>query len=80
MKQYTVLAVYTDNYQRYAENVEAENPVHAEVLVRQEVAPLELAVAGVIEGNHECADAPYVVTNEGDALYPPEGVPEGWTP
>ena len=54
-KPFTVLALYEDNLQRYADSVEAENAEEAEQLVTA-AAPEPILVAGVIRGNHDCAD------------------------
>jgi hypothetical protein len=53
--QYTVVAVYAETMQRYAESVEAEGPAEAERIVREN-APDDIIVAGVIEGVHDCVD------------------------
>jgi hypothetical protein len=58
LKDYTVLAVYADQPQRYAETVQAPDPRAAEHLVRDR-APAPLLVAAVIEGTPTLADVQY---------------------
>lgn len=54
MKTYTVVAVYADNHQRYADTFEAKNPEGAEkkaqALAKKEEAS-ELIIAAVFEGD-----------------------------
>jgi hypothetical protein len=56
-KQYTVIGLYSDNMQRYAETVWATSPFEAEYKagerVREQDDSLSLIVAGVLEGQHE---------------------------
>ena len=57
LKQYTVVGVYADNdYQRFADCVEAEDPQQAEYLVVNSAVG-ELIVAGVFEGDITAVDA-----------------------
>jgi len=48
-KTYTVVGIYEDNRQRYAEFVEAESPEDAEEQVHQCIE-VPIAIAAVIEG------------------------------
>lgn len=55
MKTYTVIALYEDSFQRYADSVDADSPADAE-RIAQENAPEPILVAGVVEGEHMCVD------------------------
>ena len=52
---YTVVGLYTENGQRYAESVEAANPAEAEKAVLHQ-AEEELVIAGVFEGELQTVD------------------------
>lgn len=51
MAMYTVLAIYADNEQRFAESVEAETPEDAEEMICAQYPGL--IVAGVVAGEVE---------------------------
>jgi hypothetical protein len=53
-RTYTVLGFYPATGQRFATAVQADNAEDAEASCLREYE--ELAVVGVIGGNHECAD------------------------
>lgn len=71
MDTYTVFAVYADQPQRYATNVQAASAYDAECIARDE-APSDLLVAAVVLGNHRPVDVEYITTGETDALDPRE--------
>lgn len=52
---YTVIAVYSDNHQRWAESFEAEDPDHAEEQAKDSASAsgLTLIIAAVIVGDCE---------------------------
>lgn len=50
--KYTVIAVYEDNLQRYADSVDADSPEEAERIII-ESADAPLIVAGVVAGDVE---------------------------
>lgn len=64
MKKFTVIGYFKDNAQRFCGHAEAENADQAEknvVKERMEAEGLDIAVCGVIEGEHKCLDtAEYV--------------------
>ena len=49
LKQYTVIGVYEDNYQRFAETYQATDVEHAEEQARND-SETRLIVAGVVLG------------------------------
>lgn len=51
MKLFTVIGYYPDNDQRYGDCFEAESADKAE-----RMAPSNVKVCGVIEGDHKCVD------------------------
>lgn len=55
MKTYTVIGIYADNHQRWAESYQADNPEHAEeqALDSAKSQDCELIIAGTVLGNVE---------------------------
>lgn len=49
---YTVIGLYTDNYQRFAECVRAASPEDAERRILEKYDHPDLCIAGVIRGDH----------------------------
>ena len=55
--RYTVVGLYAENYQRWAEVVEADDPAEAEEKAQaQRNGNSVLFVAGVFEGEHQAVD------------------------
>ena len=49
MPIYTVIGIYEDNHQRYADTVEADSPEEAERIVENSDGP-RVMIAGTVEG------------------------------
>ena len=57
MKLYTVFGVYKDNHQRHGDTVEARNPKEAQLTYAEMMAPHDILIAAVVEGDVKAVDS-----------------------
>ncbi|MEX3984121.1 hypothetical protein AB4Y45_34775 [Paraburkholderia sp. EG287A] len=79
-KQYTVVAIYVDNNQRYAVDSFADSPTEAAIDAIEQARndngepDMAISICAVFRGSHPSQDCRYVQADEGDIFQRPDPV------